>query len=92
MVEIFKQIKKFNYEIGNFGNVRNMKTKRIMKQQKLKQSIAVNLRIDGENIKFYLNNLLIFHYGEDFENVDNMNLEQLLVMCENNKKKSENSK
>ena len=88
MGEVYKKISDFDYEISNFGNVRNMKTGRIMKQQKLKTSIAVNLRRNGENIKRYLNWLLIFEYGEEFENVNNMDLNELLTMCENNKRKS----
>jgi hypothetical protein len=67
--------------------VRNLKTGRIMKQQKLKSSIAVNFRRNGVNIKRYLNHLLIFEYGEDFENVNNMVLNELLTICENNRNK-----
>lgn len=33
-MEIYKQIQEFaNYEISNFGNVRNIKTKRVLKQR-----------------------------------------------------------
>ena len=67
MIEIYKKILDFDYEISNYGNIRNTKTGRIMKKQLVRNSITVNLRKDKKNNKFYLTYLLIIIYRDGFE-------------------------
>jgi hypothetical protein len=70
MIEIYKKILDFDYEISNYGNIRNIKTGRIMKKQLVRNSITVNLRKDKKNNKFYLTYLLIIIYRDGFEDCD----------------------
>ena len=70
MIEIYKKILDFDYEISNYGNIRNTKTGRIMKKQLVRNSITVNLRKDKKNNKFYLTYLLIIIYRDGFEDCD----------------------
>ena len=70
MIEIYKNILDFDYEISNYGNIRNIKTGRIMKKQLVRNSITVNLRKDRKNYKFYFTYLMNIVFRDGFEDCD----------------------
>ena len=55
------------YEISNFGNIRNKKTKKIIKQQNKKGYMQIGLR-DGEKKNWYIVHRLV---ATEYLNVDN---------------------
>ena len=88
MVEIYKQIFYYDYEFSNYGNIRNTKTKRILKHQQVqdKPQKYVNLQVKGEQTKFYIHQLLCIFYRDGFEKCD-YSYEAVMELCELNKLK-----
>ena len=51
-MEEYKKIKDYDYEISNLGNVRNMKTNKILKNQ-ISTSGYYDIKIDGKHFKIH---------------------------------------
>ena len=86
MGEIYKQILNYDYEFSNYGNIRNIKTKRIKKHQQVqnKPQKYVNLQVNGKPSKFYIHQLFCIFYRDGFEKCD-YSYEAVMALCEINK-------
>lgn len=74
-MEIFKEIEGFsNYEVSNFGNVRNKKTGRVLKPKKNNCGyLEVSLRKDGKKKMFYVHRLVAIDFIENPRNKKEVN-------------------
>ena len=84
MGEVYKQIQDFDYECSNYGNIRNMKTGRILKHHTCKNLKYVQLTLDkGKSTKFYVHMILAIFYREGFEKCE-YSYEGVMKLCEQN--------
>ena len=77
-MEEFKKIDDYdNYEVSNFGNVRNTNTNRILKQCKNNRGyLYVSLSKNGIGKKFSIHNLIALHFipnPENLREIDHIN-------------------
>lgn len=64
--EIWKPIENYNYEISNFGNVRNIKTKKYLKKYIHQGREYISFRIkDGEKKRFNVARLVCIAFHEN---------------------------
>jgi hypothetical protein len=72
ITEEWKTIEDYeNYEINNFGLVRNVKTQRILKPSKTRDNyFKLNLSKNGKVKKFYIHRLLASAFIENPNNYD----------------------
>ena len=67
-MEVFNKYFDFNYEVSNFGNVRNMKTKQILKPQLGKVGYyVVSLRKDNKHHTMYIHQLVYKSINGDYD-------------------------
>jgi hypothetical protein len=75
-METYKTIENYtNYEVSNLGNVRNIKTKKILKPDNLKGYNRVELYKNGKSVKFLVHRLVleVFVGKNDLMTVNHIN-------------------
>ena len=68
-MEIWKKITNFeNYEVSNYGNVRNKKTNKYLKKENTKGYLRISLSKNGKVKRFQIHRLVALNFIENLQN------------------------